>query len=135
MKYSNKKPARIPLLRLVLSLLLALGTYLVTHQVAANQSLSYEFFSDYGSANDELIIHDIVESRRPAWQREQLPDFRGQIAQAQKFKSRRQVIKEVERKYDATVLKIRLDKEDQVYKVRILQSNGRVKNITVSAKG
>ncbi len=53
--------------------------------------------------------------------------------QAQQFKSRREVIEEVERTYQAKVLKVSLDRNAGVYEVRILHADGRVRTIHVSA--
>ena len=49
------------------------------------------------------------------------------------FRSKREVINEVKRRYDATVLKINLNDKRAVYNVRILMPNGKVKSIQVSA--
>ena len=56
-----------------------------------------------------------------------------QRVQANQQKSRRQVIDEVERSYNAKVLKVSLDQGAGEYVVRILQSDGRVRTIRVSA--
>jgi hypothetical protein len=55
--------------------------------------------------------------------------------QASERKSRRQVIEEVERAYQAKVLKVSFDREAGVYDVRILLDDGRVRTIRVSAYG
>ena len=62
-----------------------------------------------------------------------LPNSFVQRVQANQHKSRRQVIDEVERTYNAKVLKVSLDQGAGVYVVRILQSDGRVRTIRVSA--
>jgi len=62
-----------------------------------------------------------------------LPNSFAQRVQANQQKSRRQVIDEVERSYNAKVLKVSLDQGAGVYVVRILQSDGRVRTIRVSA--
>ena len=62
-----------------------------------------------------------------------LPNSFAQRVQANQQKSRRQVIDEVERTYNAKVLKVSLDQGAGVYVVRILQSDGRVRTIRVSA--
>ncbi len=53
--------------------------------------------------------------------------------QSKPLKSRRQVIAEVERQYRAKVLKVTLNESRGVYNVRILQSDGRVRTVQVSA--
>jgi hypothetical protein len=43
-------------------------------------------------------------------------------------------MQEVKRRYDAKVLKITLNKQRQIYNVRVLMPNGKVRNIQVSAE-
>ncbi len=50
------------------------------------------------------------------------------------LKSRSDVIAEVKRRYNAEVLKISLDERQQVYRVRVLMKNGKVRNLQVSAR-
>ncbi|MFT6005191.1 MAG: hypothetical protein ACI9SX_000147 [Pseudoalteromonas tetraodonis] len=54
--------------------------------------------------------------------------------QKAKLRSRGDVMQEVKRRYDAKVLKITLNKQRQIYNVRVLMPNGKVRNIQVSAK-
>lgn len=54
-------------------------------------------------------------------------------AQNNQFRSKHAVMRMVEQQYNAEVLKIRLDRQAQIYRVRILQANGKVKSISVNA--
>ena len=49
-------------------------------------------------------------------------------------RSRSDVVREVKRRYDAQVLKITLNQQRSAYRVRILMPNGRVREVTVSAR-
>lgn len=49
------------------------------------------------------------------------------------LRSKGEVINDVKRRYNATVLKIRLNEKRAVYDVRILMPSGKVKSIQVSA--
>ncbi len=51
-----------------------------------------------------------------------------------KLRSRSDVIQEVKRKYNAEVLKISLDERQQVYRVRVLMPNGKVRNLQINAR-
>jgi len=51
-----------------------------------------------------------------------------------KLRSRSDVIQEVKRKYNAEVLKISLDERQQVYRVRVLMPNGKVRNLRINAR-
>jgi hypothetical protein len=50
------------------------------------------------------------------------------------LRSRSDVIQEVKRRYNAEVLKISLDENKQVYRVRVLMPNGKVRNLQISAQ-
>ena len=50
------------------------------------------------------------------------------------LKSRSDVIQEVKRKYKAEVLKISLNERKQVYDVRVLMKNGKVRNLQIAAR-
>ncbi|MFT6409055.1 MAG: putative membrane protein YkoI [Arenicella sp.] len=50
------------------------------------------------------------------------------------LRSRSEVVQEVKRRYNAEVLKISLDKSQQVYRVRVLMPGGKVRNLQVSAR-
>jgi uncharacterized membrane protein YkoI len=50
------------------------------------------------------------------------------------LRSRSDVIQEVKRRYDAEVLKISLDERTQVYRVRVLMPNGKVRDLKISAR-
>ena len=50
------------------------------------------------------------------------------------LRSRSDVVKEVKRRYNAEILKISLDERQQVYKVRVLMPNGKVRNLRISAR-
>ncbi|NND83176.1 MAG: hypothetical protein HKN50_12175 [Gammaproteobacteria bacterium] len=52
----------------------------------------------------------------------------------QNFRSRSEVVAEVKRRYDARVLKISLNRKREIYNVRILMPNGKVRNLQVSAR-
>lgn len=62
-----------------------------------------------------------------------MPLLRSQNAQSD-YRSRSEVMREVKRRYDAKVLKISLNKQREVYNVRLLMPNGKVRNIQVSAR-
>lgn len=53
---------------------------------------------------------------------------------ADNLRSRSDVMQEVKRRYNAEVLKISLDERQQVYRVRVLMPNGKVRNLTISAR-
>jgi len=63
-----------------------------------------------------------------------MPQLHAQSGSSKNIRSRSEVVSEVKRKYNAEVLKIKLNSQGSAYKVRILMSNGRVKEVTVSAK-
>ena len=50
------------------------------------------------------------------------------------FRNRSEVMQEVKRRYDAKVLKISLNKQREVYNVRVLMPSGKVRNIQISAR-
>jgi len=56
------------------------------------------------------------------------------LSQTDRIRSRRDVMREVKQRYNAEVLRINLNKQRMVYEVRVLMPNGKVKNITVSAR-
>ena len=61
--------------------------------------------------------------------------YESEPVQSGNLRSRREVIQEVKRRYNnAEVLKITLDERRQVYKVRILMPNGKVRNLTIDAR-
>lgn len=54
---------------------------------------------------------------------------------ADNLRSRSDVMQEVKRRYkNAEVLRIFLDERQQVYRVRVLMPNGKVRNLTISAR-
>ena len=57
-----------------------------------------------------------------------------QLSQGSKVRSRSDVMREVKQRYNAEVLRIKLNEKRMVYQVRVLMPNGKVKNITVSAQ-
>lgn len=59
-------------------------------------------------------------------------DDRGSNASA--YISKSEVVRQVKREYDAQVLKVTLNEQRGVYDVRVLMPNGKVRNLTVSAK-
>lgn len=63
-------------------------------------------------------------------------DFSHRFAQRQnaEWKSRGEVMSEIKRRYEAKILKIRLDQAREVYVVRLLMRNGKVKTVKVSAR-
>ncbi len=56
------------------------------------------------------------------------------LSQEGNIRSRSDVISEVKQRYNAEVLRIKLNEKRMVYEVRVLMPNGKVKNITVSAR-
>ena len=50
------------------------------------------------------------------------------------LRSRSDVMQEVKRRYNAEVLKITLDQRQQIYRVRVLMPNGKVRNLQISAR-
>ena len=50
------------------------------------------------------------------------------------YRSKAEVMRIVKRKYDARVLKISLLEQRGIYRVRLLMPNGKIRNISVSAK-
>lgn len=50
------------------------------------------------------------------------------------FRTKADVMREIKTRYDARVLKISLNKKREVYQVRLLMPNGKVRNITVNAR-
>jgi len=50
------------------------------------------------------------------------------------LRSRSDVIQEVKRRYNAEILKVSLDERKQMYRVRVLMPNGKVRNLQISAR-
>lgn len=50
------------------------------------------------------------------------------------FRSKSDVVREVKSRYGARVLKISLNKQREIYNVRILMPGGKIRNIKVSAR-
>ena len=50
------------------------------------------------------------------------------------LRSRSDVIQEVKQRYNAEVLKVTLDERQQMYRVRVLMPNGKVRNLKISAR-
>jgi len=57
-----------------------------------------------------------------------------EYAQNGNVRSRSEIIREVKNRYDAEILRISYDKKREVYKVRVLMPNGKVRNLTISAR-
>ena len=57
-----------------------------------------------------------------------------QLSQSKNIRSRGDVIREVKRKYDAEILRIKLNEKRMVYRVRVLMPNGKITNVTVNAR-
>jgi uncharacterized membrane protein YkoI len=57
-----------------------------------------------------------------------------QEVQQSALRSRSEVIQQVKREYNAEVLKITLDERRQVYRVRVLMPNGKVRKLTINAR-
>jgi len=57
-----------------------------------------------------------------------------EYSQGGDVKSRSEVIREIKRRYNAEVLRIGYDDARKVYRVRVLMPNGKVRNLTVSAR-
>ncbi len=57
-----------------------------------------------------------------------------ELVQGGDLKSRSDVIREVKKRYDAEVLRISFDEARKVYRVRVLMPNGKVRNLTISAR-
>ena len=64
----------------------------------------------------------------------QTEDWIYQRAEKNEFRSKSDVMREVKRRYDARVLKISLNEQRGIYRVRILMPSGKVRNITVNAR-
>ena len=50
-------------------------------------------------------------------------------------RSRSEVIREVKERYNAEILRIEYKERKKAYKVRVLMPNGKVRNLTISARG
>jgi len=50
------------------------------------------------------------------------------------FRTKSEVMRDVKRRYQARVLKIKLVESRGIYRVRLLMPNGKVRNISVSAR-
>ena len=57
-----------------------------------------------------------------------------QSESAPRIRSQSEVVREVKQRYDAQVLKITLNAQRSAYRVRILLPNGRVREVSVSAR-
>ncbi|RBP50845.1 PepSY domain-containing protein [Arenicella xantha] len=55
------------------------------------------------------------------------------IAQSNGIRSRSEVVQEVKDRYNAKVLRIQLNKDRSVYKVRVLMPNGKVRDLSIRA--
>jgi hypothetical protein len=66
--------------------------------------------------------------------RVQLKPFQYSQNRRSNLRSRSDVIHEVKTRYNAEVLKITLDERQQLYRVRVLMPNGKVRNLQVSAR-
>lgn len=84
-------------------------------------------FSEYSAVeSSELIIQGSEPSAH-------MP-LNIRLSQSNNVRSRSDVMREVKQRYNAEVLRIELDEKRMVYRVRVLMPNGKVKNITVSAR-
>ena len=63
-----------------------------------------------------------------------LPIRQVQSQSSSALKSKSEVMREVKRRYNGQVVKISLNDRTQTYSVRVLLPNGKVKNLTVSAR-
>lgn len=89
-------------------------------------------FSDQAEFEDALgtLLH---VATRDAQRNLSTSATRWLTVQDRQYKSRREIIEEVERTYRAKVLKVDLDRDAGVYEVRILQADGRVRTIRIAA--
>lgn len=86
------------------------------------------YASDYGNAQSQefSLLHSTNASQFGA--------IRYAQNGAENLRSRSDVIQEIKRRYNAEVLKISLDERQQVYRVRVLMPNGKVRNLKISAR-
>ena len=115
----------------VLSVAIVLSVISLTTSANAG---SYERPMGVGSSPSSSVLIPMVPSGPLSRSPSSFGSPSIQLTQSDQFKSRREVIEQVERDYNAKVLKITLNRRAGVYEIRILQENGRVSNITVSAK-
>lgn len=54
--------------------------------------------------------------------------------QNDKLRSRGDVIREIKRRHNCEILKVSLDERKQLYRVRVLMPNGKVRNLKISAR-
>ncbi len=94
--------------------------------------------SDLSSISDNpTVFHEISveESRYDVFSNHIVTPTAPVYAQKKdQLRSRSEVVRQVKRDYNAEVLKISLNSSGSAYRVRILMPNGRVKEITVSAR-
>jgi len=57
-----------------------------------------------------------------------------QYSQRDNVRSRSEVIREVKERYKAEILRIEYKERSKAYKVRVLMPNGKVRNLTISAR-
>lgn len=71
--------------------------------------------------SSEQLLETVVQPRRLAQNKRS------------ELRSRSEVVEEVKRRYNARVLRISLNRQQEIYDVRVLMPNGKVKNIKMSA--
>lgn len=105
---------------------------------AQNSATSDNRILDAGTYTRSIVFENDFESvvQRSTPTSLHYHGFSHGFAQSQKaeFKSRSEIMSQVKRRYDAKILKISLNKAREVYVVRLLMPNGKVKTIQVSAR-
>jgi len=113
---------------LMLSVLVSAALILNT---ASAYALDVQHYSESAQTTFEAAVYEDFEAQMVPSASYLYHDY----AQSQKkrWKSRGAVMSQVKRRYDARVLKITLNEAREVYVVRVLMPNGKVRTVQVSA--
>lgn len=118
----------------------ALVVLLVTGAIQANAfelNKSQDYSEQTYDSEYQIPIEDLYAGELRA--SDQTRFYTDRFAQNQRnsdyrLRSKSEVVREVKQRYNAEVLKISLNQQRATYQVRILLPNGRVKQISVSAR-
>lgn len=102
-----------------ISLVLLVLCLLVPSSATANSAYGEPYRSIRQSG--EQLLETVLQPRRLAQNKRS------------ELRSRSEVVEEVKRRYNARVLRISLNRQQEIYDVRVLMPNGKVKNIKMSA--
>ncbi len=84
--------------------------------------------------NEDSLINGFSSSNKPNVASPRVLAQQRNSSDSSGLRSKSEVVREVKRKYDAEVLKISLNSSGNLYRVRILMPNGRIRDVSVSAR-